>query len=190
MSLPNMLTWIRIAIVPVLVVVYYLPFEWSGLAAAALFVFASGTDALDGYLARKLGQTTPSGEFLDPVADKLLIAVALILIVDGVNQIGVSIAATAIIWREIAISALRQWVGVQSLQPLHVSWMGKLKTALQMVAITLLLFSVPDEPLDFRAILLYAAALMSVASMADYVHTYIQRARSAKADKERAGFGD
>ena len=182
MSIPNILTWMRIVVVPVLVIVYYLPFEWSGMAAAILFVSAAITDALDGYLARQLGQTTVSGEFLDPVADKLLTAVALILIVDGVGQIFVSIAATTIIWREIAISALRQWVeGVQRLQPLRVSWMGKLKTALQMIAITLLLFSTSgDEAMRTPGVwLLYAAAVMSVVSMADYFRAYAKSARES-----------
>lgn len=180
MNWPNMLTSIRIAIVPLLVLVYYLPFKHAGLLAASLFVIASITDALDGYLARQLGQKTQSGEFLDPVADKLLVAVALILIVDGANQIGVSIAATAIIWREIAISALRQWIeGVQQGEPLPVSWIGKLKTALQMVSITLLLLGDSGGMLiaSAGAILLYFAALVSIVSMIDYIYAYLKRPR-------------
>ena len=174
MHWPNLLTSSRIAIVPLLVLIYYLPFDWRGIAASALFVFASLTDALDGYLARQLGQQTRSGEFLDPVADKLLVAVALILIVDrmGQDQIGISIAATTIIWREIAISALRQWAeSIHQSKPLPVSWLGKLKTTLQMVAITLLLLGGDvggDYLAPLGAILLYFAALVSVVSMIDY----------------------
>lgn len=182
MNWPNLLTWVRIAIVPMLVVVYLLPFAWSGIGAMVLFLLAALTDALDGHLARQLNQTTASGEFLDPVADKLLVAVTLILVTYGVGQAGVTVAATIIIWREIAVAALRQWAEkVRLQQSLRVSFLGKAKTITQMIALIFLLLekSVAEWPIQILGvILLYLAAILSVVSMIDYFRAFRQSARN------------
>ncbi|NNG13817.1 MAG: CDP-diacylglycerol--glycerol-3-phosphate 3-phosphatidyltransferase, partial [Gammaproteobacteria bacterium] len=110
LNIPNILSLARIAAVPVFVVVFYLPFAWANAATAAIFAIAAFTDWLDGYLARKLNQTSRFGAFLDPVADKLLVAVALILLVGADPGPWLTIPAIIIIGREIAISALREWM--------------------------------------------------------------------------------
>ena len=106
-SVPNILTSMRIALIPVLVAVFYLPVEWRYIAAAGIFALASTTDWLDGYLARKLNETTPFGAFLDPVADKLLVATALVLLVEVQASAVLAIPAVVIVGREIVVSALR-----------------------------------------------------------------------------------
>ena len=110
LNIPNILSLTRIAVVPVFVVVFYLPFAWANVATAAIFAIAAFTDWLDGYLARRLNQTSRFGAFLDPVADKLLVAVALILLVAADPTPWLTIPAIIIIGREIAISALREWM--------------------------------------------------------------------------------
>lgn len=179
-NLPNALTWLRILLIPVFVLFYYLPDAWMerqsvNLTAAAIFGLAAITDWLDGYLARKLNQMSAFGAFLDPVADKLMVAAALILLL----QLGRvdAIVALIIIGREIAISALREWMaGAGRGKNVAVSFIGKLKTASQMVAILLLLYYEPIAGLDTQLIgtwLIYLAALMTVASMIYYiVHAY------------------
>lgn len=143
-NLPNLLTWQRILAIPLLVCVYLVPLEAWGepsrnLIATILFVLASITDWLDGWLARRLGQQTELGAFLDPVADKLLVCVALVMLLD-LNRIGAGIAII-IIGREITISALREWMAsIGARKSVAVNWMGKVKTAVQMVAIPMLLY--------------------------------------------------
>jgi CDP-diacylglycerol--glycerol-3-phosphate 3-phosphatidyltransferase/cardiolipin synthase len=140
LNLPNILTLIRVATIPVLVVVFYLPFKWSDLLASALFLAAGLTDWLDGYLARKLGQTSPFGAFLDPVADKLIVAVALVMLVQAHATIWMVVPAMVIVSREITVSALREWMAeLGQRSKVAVSSLGKVKTVTQMVAITLLL---------------------------------------------------
>src|SRR6202050_2505160 len=109
-NLPNALTWLRILMIPAILVLYYLPFWWADPAACAAFALAGITDTLDGYYARKLGQTSRLGAFLDPVADKLIVAAALVLIVSKDPRWFVVIVAVVIIGREIAVSALREWM--------------------------------------------------------------------------------
>ena len=179
-NLPNALTWLRILLIPVFLLFYYLPEAWMerqsvNLTAAAIFGLAAITDWLDGYLARKLNQMSAFGAFLDPVADKLMVAAALILLL----QLGRvdAIVALIIIGREIAISALREWMaGAGRGKNVAVSFIGKVKTASQMVAILLLLYYEPIAGLDTHLIgtwLIYLAALMTVASMIYYiVHAY------------------
>lgn len=143
-NLPNLLTWQRILAIPLLICVYMVPYEgWSqsgrDLIATILFILASITDWLDGWLARKLGQQTELGAFLDPVADKLLVCVALVMLLD-LGRIN-AIIAVIIIGREITISALREWMAsVGARNSVAVNWMGKVKTAVQMVAIPMLLY--------------------------------------------------
>lgn len=140
MNIPNILTVMRVALIPVFILVFYLPFSWSYWAASAVFAFASFTDWLDGYLARRLNQSTPFGAFLDPVADKLLVAVALLLLVVEHSNIWLTLPAIIIICREIMVSALREWMAeLGERANVAVSNLGKWKTAAQMVALIILL---------------------------------------------------
>jgi CDP-diacylglycerol---glycerol-3-phosphate 3-phosphatidyltransferase len=144
-NLPNILTWLRILAIPLVVVLFLLGVRnhWSAAypIAGLLFAAAAITDSLDGYLARRLGQTTPLGTFLDPVADKLIVAVALVLIVSRDPRPIIVLTAAVIIGREIAISALREWMaGIGKRTAVAVSRIGKYKTILQMVGVTMLLF--------------------------------------------------
>ncbi len=172
-SLPNMLTSLRIALIPVLVVVFYLPFEWRYLAAAGVFTLASITDWLDGYLARKLDEITPFGAFLDPVADKLVVATALVLLVEVHASAILAVPALVIVGREIVVSALREWMAKYSeRRSVTVSVVGKVKTVFQMVAIIVLLASGPDlgSPIVKAGyVLLYAAAGLTLWSMYLYL---------------------
>ncbi len=141
MNIPNIITLARIALIPVLVFFFYLPGQWSYTVCAAIFAVASATDWLDGYLARKLNQSTPFGAFLDPVADKLMVSTALVLLVSYHPHYLYVIPAAIIIGREIVVSALREWMAELGQRTrVSVSMVGKVKTALQMVAITVLLF--------------------------------------------------
>ena len=138
LNLPNILTMIRVVAIPVLVLVFYLPFKWSDLCAAALFLAAGVTDWLDGYLARKLNQTSPLGAFLDPVADKLIVGVALVMLVQVHATAWLAVPAMVIVSREIAVSALREWMAELGQRArVAVSQLGKVKTVTQMTAITL-----------------------------------------------------
>jgi CDP-diacylglycerol---glycerol-3-phosphate 3-phosphatidyltransferase len=175
LSLPNLLTSLRILLIPVLVIVFYLlPLEWRYLASAAVFTIASITDWLDGYLARRLQQTTTFGAFLDPVADKLLVAVALVLLVEVHASAILAIPAIVIVGREIVVSALREWMAQYSQKrSVAVSNLGKLKTVFQMVAIIILLASGPDlgkPEVILGYTLLYAAAILTIWSMYQYLH--------------------
>ena len=109
-NIPNLLTFFRILLIPVFVILFYLPYQWSYMAAALVFILAAATDWFDGYLARKLNQSTAFGAFLDPVADKIMVAAALVVIVEHYNTIWVTIPAMTMIGREIIISALREWM--------------------------------------------------------------------------------
>ncbi|MFP5460561.1 MAG: CDP-diacylglycerol--glycerol-3-phosphate 3-phosphatidyltransferase [Gammaproteobacteria bacterium] len=174
MNLPNLLTWLRVLAIPLFVALFYLPLAAGtvNLAATVLFVAAAVTDWVDGYLARRLGQTSAFGAFLDPVADKLLVSAALIMLVEFGRVEG--LVALIIIGREITISALREWmaqIGARASVAVHS--IGKLKTVAQLVAIPMLLF---DRTVlgfvDSRAIgtwLLYAAAVLTVWSMFYYL---------------------
>ncbi len=173
MSLPNLLTLLRISLIPIFVIVFYLPFQWSYMASAIIFLIAGITDWLDGYLARKLNQTSPLGEFLDPVADKLIVAVALVLLVQSHASILLAIPAAIIVCREIVISALREWMAeLGKRQRVAVSELGKIKTAGQMVAIILLLSQDPQAVSLIAIIgyiLIYAAAILTLWSMVIYL---------------------
>lgn len=141
LTIPTLLTLLRIVFIPVLVVVFYLPFEASNQVTVALFILAAVTDGLDGWIARRWGMTSSFGAFLDPVADKLMVTVALLLIVQRHPEIGIALSAAVIIGREITISALREWMAALGEAGLvKVAWVGKFKTVLQMVAIGFLLY--------------------------------------------------
>jgi len=173
MSIPNLLTLIRISLIPIFVLVFYLPFSWSPMATAVIFTLAALTDWLDGYLARKLKQVSPLGEFLDPVADKLIVAVALVLLVQAHGSALLAIPAAVIVCREIVISALREWMAeVGKRKTVGVSTLGKLKTAGQMLSIILLLSQSPDK-ISLITILgyvfIYASAILTLWSMVIYL---------------------
>lgn len=172
-SIPNILTSLRILLIPVLVIVFYLPFQWSYLAAAGIFTVASITDYLDGYLARRWGQITPFGAFLDPVADKLIVAVALVLLVEVHESAILAIPAMVIVCREIMVSALREWMAQYSeRRGVAVSFLGKLKTVFQMVAIIGLLAIGPNLTSKLVVsgyVLLYMAAVLTLWSMFQYL---------------------
>lgn len=171
-SLPNSLTLLRILLIPVFILVFYLPVSWAHEAAAMIFALASFTDWLDGYLARKLGQISPFGAFLDPVADKLLVAASLLLLV-GVKDINyITLPAIVIVGREIVISALREWMAeIGKRASVTVSYIGKVKTTVQMIALFLLLAYRPEQSLwgVLGFILLYAAAILTIWSMILYI---------------------
>ncbi|MFS1523420.1 CDP-diacylglycerol--glycerol-3-phosphate 3-phosphatidyltransferase [Microbulbifer sp. 2304DJ12-6] len=173
MTLANQLTLLRVGLIPVLVMVFYLPYQWSYVASAVIFAAAAATDWLDGYLARKLNQSTAFGAFLDPVADKLMVATALVLLVGLHKNAWFTIAAAVIICREIAVSGLREWMaefGQRS--SVAVSYVGKVKTTAQMAAIIVLLaFDVREYPLmeTLGYLLLYIAAALTLWTMVMYL---------------------
>ncbi|WP_018231779.1 CDP-diacylglycerol--glycerol-3-phosphate 3-phosphatidyltransferase [Thioalkalivibrio thiocyanodenitrificans] len=179
LNIPTLITWLRIALIPLIVVVFYLPVSWAGPASAGIFALAGVTDWLDGYLARRLGQTSRFGAFLDPVADKLMVAAALVLVVDRMGGIVVAAAAIVIIGREIAISALREWMAqIGQQRKVAVSSMGKLKTTAQMVAIFLLLYEQPVAGMPvvtLGLVLLYVAAALTLWSMIQYLRAALRR---------------
>lgn len=177
LNLPMILTWARIAMIPLVVGVFYLPeawltLPWKNIIGCALFVVAAITDAFDGYFARKYGLITPLGAFLDPVADKLMVCAALIVLL-ALDRVG-AFVALVIVGREIAISALREWMAqIGEHRSVAVSSLGKLKTIAQMVAIPMLLFhdrlfGVIDVGL-IGTVLIYVAAVLTVYSMLLYL---------------------
>ncbi|MHB0774273.1 CDP-diacylglycerol--glycerol-3-phosphate 3-phosphatidyltransferase [Halomonas sp. WWR20] len=171
MNIPNILTLARIVFIPLLVIAFYLPYSWSLLGTAGLFGLAALTDWLDGYLARRLNQSTPFGAFLDPVADKLMVVVALALLVERYEAIWLTLPALVIIGREIVISALREWMAeIGKRGRVAVSWIGKLKTTLQMVSLLLLLGFTPGTLIAYIGVAtLYVAAALTLWSMGQYL---------------------
>ena len=180
LNAPNILTLLRIALIPVFVLVYFLPVSWADVGTAGFFLLAALTDWLDGYLARRWNQSSAFGAFLDPVADKLMVATALIMIVANpklhpplLSTSLFSVVVLVIIGREIAVSALREWMAeVGKRKSVAVSVVGKFKTGVQMVAILLLLYERPVIGVSaFRAgeLLLYIAALLTLWSMGVYL---------------------
>jgi CDP-diacylglycerol--glycerol-3-phosphate 3-phosphatidyltransferase len=183
LTLPTLLTWARILAIPLIVGVFYLPLEAPvrNLTSTVLFVVVAITDWLDGYLARKLNQTSAFGAFLDPVADKFLICAALLILLqlDRVN----ALVAFVIIGREIAISALREWMAqIGASRSVAVHMLGKVKTAVQMVAIPFLLFDgLLFGVIDTRiwgSVLLYAAAVLTIWSMVYYLQKALPEIRA------------
>ena len=143
LTIPTILTLLRIALIPVLAIVFYLPWKWTSLAAAGIFALASITDWLDGWIARRFGQFSAFGAFLDPVADKLMVATALFLIVQGHPTAWMALWAAVIVGREIAVSALREWMAELGQRArVAVATVGKIKTVAQMVALLCLLYSI------------------------------------------------
>ena len=185
-KLPNILTFSRILLIPLLILFFYLPYRWSLYFCTLIFILAMLTDWLDGYLARRFNQQSSFGAFLDPVADKLVISTALILIVSRQPDWVVTLPALVIVGREIAVSALREWMaelGQRSL--LAVSVIAKIKTAAQAVAIATLLWYYPILGVDIHRlglILLYFAAILTLISMFDYLKIAWKSMRNRTAD--------
>lgn len=173
MNIPVFLTLLRILAIPVIVIFYILPFPWAHPAAAILLALAAFTDWLDGYLARSLSQTTQLGEFLDPVADKLLVAVSLVMVLSAHLIPYLGLAAAIIIGREIAISALREWMSaIGKRAGVRVTYIAKYKTTIQMVALGMLVWYHPTSYVWikwFGAILLYFAAILTLWTMCIYL---------------------
>ena len=176
LNIPNLLTWLRIILIPLFVGIFYFEKSWvslpnQNLVATVIFTLAAVTDWFDGWLARKLNQTSEFGAFLDPVADKLMVAAALIVLL----QLGRvdAIVALIIIGREIAISALREWMAqIGASKSVAVSFVGKIKTVSQMIAIPLLLYDDPLGAFDPHAVgtwLIYVAAALTLISMFYYL---------------------
>jgi CDP-diacylglycerol--glycerol-3-phosphate 3-phosphatidyltransferase len=184
LNAPNLVTWLRIVLIPLLIGIFYVPDAWltpagKNISACAVFVVAALSDWLDGYLARALNQTSAFGAFLDPVADKLIVAAALVVLLN-LGRVE-PLIALIIIGREIAISALREWMAkLGQAGSVAVAFIGKVKTATQMVAIPLLLFH--DDVLGIvnahllGTVLIYAAAALTVASMAHYLRRALPHA--------------
>jgi CDP-diacylglycerol--glycerol-3-phosphate 3-phosphatidyltransferase len=170
---PNTLTWLRIHAVPLVVVLFYLPVRWADPAAGLLFAAAAVTDSLDGYLARRMNLTSRLGAFLDPVADKLIVVVALVLLVSRDTRYYVVLTAAVIIGREIAISALREWMAeIGERARVKVSWIGKVKTIAQMVGLSMLIYRVDLLGLPIYRIglvLTVLAAILTLWSMVTYL---------------------
>jgi CDP-diacylglycerol--glycerol-3-phosphate 3-phosphatidyltransferase/cardiolipin synthase len=172
-TLPNLLTLFRIALVPVFLVLFFAPVSWAREGCAALFALAAITDWLDGYLARRMGLVSPIGAFLDPVADKLMVAAALVLLVQADPTPWLAVPAVVIIGREITISALREWMAELGARArVAVSAVGKFKTAAQMVAVILLLYrddllGIPVYTVGFA--LLYVSVILTLWSMTVYI---------------------
>ncbi len=166
MNIPNTLTLFRIFLIPLFVVFFYLPYEWSYLASAVVFAVAAVTDWFDGYLARKLDQATPFGAFLDPVADKIMVAVVLVLMIERYDTPIFSIPAAVIVSRELLISALREWMAeIGQRASVAVSYIGKVKTTMQMASILILLAVIPGSGQIMEKIgyvCLYLAVLLTI----------------------------
>lgn len=172
LTIPTQLTLLRVLLIPIMVVCFYQP-VWGATAAAIIFAVAGITDWADGYLARKMNQESSFGAFLDPVADKLIVAVALILIAVRDDNAWITLAAVAIISRELVISALREWMAREGQSSkVAVAYIGKLKTTAQIIALLFLLYNQPLFGLPLREIGLFALAIatvFTVVSMVQYL---------------------
>lgn len=173
LTLPTQLTLMRVVAIPLLVLVYYLDFQHNTIVAASIFIIAAITDWLDGYLARRMNAMSNFGAFLDPVADKLIVATALVVLLQNEPSVAMLIPVAIIIGREITISALREWMAeLGARASVAVKGIGKLKTGFQMTAISLLLweestFGLPVYQLGYG--LLLAASVLTLYSMAIYL---------------------
>ena len=180
LNLPNVLTLIRLVLIPVFIILFYWPTDLSNLYAAIVFIIAALTDLLDGYLARKLKLTTKFGAFLDPVADKIIVCTALVLIVEHYSlytdvlypHLGkfITIPAMIIVAREITVSALREWMAELGKRAnVAVSWIGKWKTTIQLTAIAGLIWR-HDEGMIYASVgFLIVATVLTIWSMIMYL---------------------
>lgn len=176
-NIPNLITLFRIVIIPIFVLIFYLPeIPYRHIVLTSLFFLAGVSDWVDGFLARKLGQQSAFGAFLDPVADKLMVATALVLLVSANaerSEALMALPAAVIIGREIAVSALREWMAsIGDATKVKVSYIGKLKTTAQLLAIGFLLYEKnigAFQPMIVGYILLYVAAILTLWSMVLYL---------------------
>ncbi|MGV3346251.1 CDP-diacylglycerol--glycerol-3-phosphate 3-phosphatidyltransferase [Enterobacteriaceae bacterium LUAb1] len=170
LNIPIYITLFRVILIPFFVLAFYLPFSWSPVVCALIFVFAAVTDWFDGFLARRLQQTTRFGAFLDPVADKVMVAIALVLVAEYFHTWWVTLPAATMIAREIIISALREWMAeIGKRSSVAVSWIGKVKTTAQMLALVALLWR-PNPLIESMGIAaLYIAAVLTFWSMFHYL---------------------
>ncbi|HEV2320746.1 MAG TPA: CDP-diacylglycerol--glycerol-3-phosphate 3-phosphatidyltransferase [Gammaproteobacteria bacterium] len=170
---PNLLTLLRIALIPVFMLVFLLPYAWAPPVSCAIFALAGITDWLDGYLARRFNETSAFGRFLDPVADKLMVTTALVLLLSYDPRLWLTISVIIIIGREITISALREWMAELGVgKHIAVSFVAKVKTTVQMLAIGLMLFQYPllGAPIyEIGVLLLFVAAGLTLWSMTLYL---------------------
>lgn len=170
-NIPTCLTLFRIVLIPFFVLAFYLPYAWAPMACALIFVFAAITDWFDGYLARRWGQTTRFGAFLDPVADKVLVAVAIVLVAEHFHAWWITLPAATMIAREIIISALREWMAeIGKRSSVAVSWIGKVKTTAQMFSLVALLWRPDALVVGIGVISLYVAAVLTFWSMFQYLN--------------------
>ncbi|VFP88377.1 CDP-diacylglycerol--glycerol-3-phosphate 3-phosphatidyltransferase [Candidatus Erwinia haradaeae] len=172
LNIPILLTLCRIGLIPFFVFIFYLPFQWAPLGCAFIFICASITDWFDGFLARRWKQTTRFGAFLDPVADKVIVTIALVLIVEYFHTWLITLPALLIIAREIIVSALREWMaGRGKSNSVSVSWIGKVKTTTQMLALFALLWR-PDGMVErVGVVALYISTMLTVWSMFQYLNS-------------------
>lgn len=169
-NIPTLLTLFRILLIPVFIITFYLPTTWSYTIAALFFILAAVTDWFDGFLARKLNQATPFGAFLDPVADKLMVAAALVVIVEHYATVIVTIPAVIMIGREILISALREWMAeLGKRSSVAVGLAGKWKTMIQMMSLTGLIWQYNIMMVYAAYICLYIAVVLTFYSMMQYL---------------------
>ena len=172
-TLPTAITLFRIALIPLFVLVFYLPFSWSNVVATAIFALASFSDWVDGYLARSMQLESSFGAFLDPVADKLMVVVVIVLLVEANPSIYVALPSVVIVAREISISALREWMAqLGASTTVKVSYIGKTKTVAQMLALGFMIFAEPLMGLPIFQIglgIYYLAAILTIASMVIYL---------------------
>ncbi|ATF08859.1 CDP-diacylglycerol--glycerol-3-phosphate 3-phosphatidyltransferase [Candidatus Enterovibrio altilux] len=169
LNIPIILTLLRIALIPVFVVAFYMPYSWAAFVAAFICVIAGATDWLDGYLARTLKQSTRFGAFLDPVADKVMVSIALVLIAAHYHSMWVTIPAATMIAREIIISALREWMAELGKRAnVAVSRAGKCKTVVQIFALIMLIWQYNDIVVYIGYVALYIATGLTYWSMYQY----------------------
>lgn len=173
LNIPTLLTLLRIALIPVLAIFFYIPWEYSNIVTTFIFILAAITDWLDGYLARKWHLETQFGAFLDPVADKIMVAFVLVLLVQLEASIWMTIPAAIIIGREITIASLREWMAeIGQRSTVKVSQIGKWKTTAQMIAIGCLLYSEKFVGISMQLVglvMLYIAAALTLWSMMSYL---------------------
>lgn len=169
-NIPTLVTFFRVILIPFFVVVFYLPFPWAPFVCALIFCLAAITDWFDGFLARRLNQSTRFGAFLDPVADKVMVAIAMVLVVQHYHNLWITLPAATMIAREIIISALREWMAeIGKRGQVAVSWIGKVKTTAQMLALIGLLWH-PNVWIEYTAVVLFfVAALLTFWSMFQYL---------------------
>lgn len=171
LNIPTWLTLFRVILIPFFVLAFYLPFSWAPVVSAAIFVLAAMTDWFDGFLARRLKQTTRFGAFLDPVADKVMVATALVLVTEYYAVWWITLPAITMIAREIIISSLREWMAeLGKRSSVAVSWIGKVKTTAQMAALVWMLWR-PNAWVEWAGIgLLWVAAVLTLWSMLQYLN--------------------